>query len=626
MIADMHRDRQWIIRFVFIGAALLLIVTAAYLQLIDRTFSESADATAIQKNTIYPARGLLYERNGKELLIYNNPTYDLMVTYNQVDWENIDIQELCDLLDVNRNTFEQALRKDFKDKRYSKSVPFVVVSKISAKVYARLQESLYKFPGFSVQLRTARSYPHEQAAHVLGYIKEVDPNDIKKNPTVYQMGDYIGASGLEQSYESELRGIKGIEFMLKDNLGRDVGPYKDGKLDSIPLPGKDIITSIDLELQAYGELLMQNKVGSIVAIEPSTGEILAMVSSPTYNPNLLTLNQKRGEEYSKLLNDPNKPLLDRSVQAMYPPGSLFKPVVALIAMQEGLLKPDRTIGCGGAYFLGGQRLTGCHGHATCTSVASALQHSCNAYFVTVFREIVDSRGFYNPQAGLNVFNGYLDKFGLGKTLGVDFPNEKRGNYPTTAFYDTLFNRQQPGQKWNSVWIRSVAIGQGEMLLTTLQMANLGAAIANRGYYVTPHLIRSYKDRSLEIPEKYQRKNYVGIDAIHFPPVIDGMERAVTGGTARIAFMPDISICGKTGTAENPHGDDHSIFFGFAPKDNPTIAVAVYVEHGVWGARYAAPIASLIIEKYIHRKISEPRKFLEERMIKADLIHKPKTQP
>ncbi|MDX1940437.1 MAG: penicillin-binding protein 2 [Saprospiraceae bacterium] len=622
-MSDSLRNRQQTIQVVFILAAIVLIFKMVQLQLVDETFRYMADATAIQKYTIYPARGLIYDRNGK-LLIYNTPTYDLMVTYNLINKEHFDKVKFCALLNIDTVFFNKNIEKDWRDQRYSRNVPFVFMSKLSPEAVARFQENLYKFSGFYLQLRSARSYPHNNAAHLLGYIREVSLEEMKKDSINYEMGDYIGASGLERAYEKDLRGTKGARFVLKDNLGRDVGAYEDRK-DIDPISGYDITTSIDLDLQAYCELLLQNKAGSVVALDPQTGEILAMVSSPGYDPALLTINQDRGKHYANLLADPNKIFFDRAIQAEYPPGSLFKPAVALIAMQEGVLDANRTIGCHGGYFFGGQR-TGCHGHPTCTSVAMALQHSCNAYFVTVFRDVVDKEGFYNPQKGLDVFNSYLDRMGLGRRLGVDFPNEKEGNYPTSTYYNDMFERQQAGQKWNSSWIRSVGIGQGEMLLTTMQMANLGAMIANKGHYFTPHLLKAYKNSSRKIDEKYRTRNYVGIDSVHFGPVIDGMERAVIGGTAHIAYLPDIAICGKTGTAENPHGDDHSIFFGFAPKHNPQIVVAVYVEHGVWGARYAAPISSLVIEKYLNDTIRTERKYLEETMIKADLIHKNKLKP
>lgn len=625
MASDNNRNRQFTIQLVFVLASLLLVGKAMQLQVLDSSYQVNADATAIQEYTIYPARGLIYDRNGK-LLIYNTPSYDIMLTYNQVDWKNFDTTKFCSLLGISRDYFDHNAIKNWKDQRYSKAVPFSFMSKVSPDVCVRFQESLYEFPGFFIQLRHARGYPHHNAAHLLGYIREVNPDEITKNKDLYQMGDYIGASGLENYYEKEISGTKGLRRVLKDNLGRDVGSYKNGELDTPPISGANIKTTIDLDLQAYGETLMQNKIGGIVAIQPKTGEILAMVSSPSYDPNVLTLNQNRGKEFSKLLADSNKVFLDRTVQAMYPPGSLFKPIVALIAMQEGVLNPNRTIACNRGYYAGGLR-TACHSHPTCTSVAMGIQHSCNAYFVTVFRDMVDKYGSNNPKKGLDEFNSYLDKLGLGKPLGIDFPNEKGGFYPTSGYYTRIYEAQQAGQVWNSNWIRSLGIGQGELLLTTMQMANMGAMIANRGSFITPHLIKEYQLETATgkvkkgISDKYTIPQHVGIDWQYFGPVVDGMRGAVTGGTARIANIPDIEICGKTGTAENPHGKDHSIFYGFAPKDNPEIAIAVYVENAGFGATYAAPIASLMIEKYLSptHEIRPERKYLEERILNTNLL-------
>ena len=371
---------------------------------------------------------------------------------------------------------------------------------------------------------------------------------------------------------------------------------------------------------------MQHKVGSIVAIEPGTGEILAMVSAPTYDPNLLTINKDRGKAYQQLAQDSLEPFFDRSIMAQYPPGSLFKSVVALIGMEVGALKPTRTVFCSGGYYLNGERLLGCHGHPTCTSVGMAIQHSCNAYFVTAFRDIVDRHGFYNPEKGLDEFNDYLYKFGLGHALGIDFPREKIGNYPTSTYYTDYFNRQQEGQRWNSIWIRSVGIGQGELLMTNLQMANLAAILANRGYYHTPHFVKKIRDIQGNENEvsRFNEKHYVDIDSSFFEPVVDGMEKVVLAGTARSAYIPGISVCGKTGTAENNQGNqkDHSVFFAFAPKENPKIAIVTYVENAGWGGSYAAPIASLMIEKYINDTISVQRQWLEKRMLEANLIDTP----
>jgi penicillin-binding protein 2 len=616
-VSDTFKKRQGIIQFIFLLAAIVLIGKAMQLQLIDSTFRNKANATAIEKLTVYPSRGVIYDRD-TSLMVNNDPIYDLMVTYNQID-PNMDTSKFCQLLKIDESFFRESLDKNWRSDRFSKSVPFVFMSKISAERFARFQESLYQFPGFFVQLRNVRGYSANTGAHVLGYIREVNKREVEQSEGVYASGDYIGATGLEASYEEVLRGEKGARYVFKDNLGRIIDNYQSKRRDVPPKSGSDLISTIDLDLQAFGEMLMNNKRGSIIALEPSTGEILSMVSSPGYDPNDLVIgNENRGKAYLQLNRDSLKPLFNRAVLAQYPPGSLFKPLVALIAMQEEQLNPDRTVRCGGAYFHNGMRLTGCHGHPTCTSVSMAIQHSCNAYFVTVFREVVDQFGFDQPQIGLDTFNAYLDRFGLGRKLGVDFPSEKAGNYPTSRYYTDWFNKQQEGQRWNSLWIRSLAIGQGEIQMTNLQMVNAAAMIANRGYYITPHLVKDYLDSDMDIPDKYIRRNYVGIDSVHFGPVVEGMEKAVLAGTARSASIPDISVCGKTGTAENA-GKDHSIFFCFAPKDDPEIAVVVYVENAGFGGTYAAPIASLMIEKYLRGHIDPARRWRLEYIKNANLL-------
>ena len=623
-MSDHFRNRQIAIQVFFVVAALGLMLKALQLQVLDSTFKTKADAAIMDKHVLYPARGLVLDRNG-ESLILNTPMYDLMVTYNQIGPE-IDVNKFCDLLKIDTSYYRKALKKNWKSSRYSKSVPFVFLSKIPAETIAAFRESMYQFPGFFVQRRYARDYPKPIAAHLLGYIKEVNRKEVIDSVDIYKPGDYIGASGLELYYEHLLRGNKGEKFILKDHMGREVGDFDEGQRDIKRKSGKTLITSIDINLQAYGEELMQNKIGSIVAIQPQTGEILAMVSSPTYDPNKLTINNNRGKEYQKLAQDSLQPFFDRSVMAQYPPGSLFKIVVALAGMQEGVLDANRTIQCAGGYYLNGERLVGCHGHPTCTNVSMSIQHSCNAYFVTVFREIVDQFGFGKPHQGLDNFNEYVELFGIGKKLGIDFPREKKGNYPTSKYYKDYFERQQAGQRWNSVWIRSLGIGQGELLSTNLQLANLAAIIANRGYYYTPHLVKRLRneDNTEEIIEAFTEPHSVGVDSVHFPPVVLGMENALRAGTAGAAFIRDIPICGKTGTAENNQGNgkDHSIFMAFAPKDNPQIAIAVYLENGGWGGSYAAPIASLIIEKHIRGFIHPDRTYLENRMLNANLIDTP----
>lgn len=611
---DIHRDRQFYIKLLFMIAAGLLVFKAMQIQILDTSYQERAQATAVDKYILYPSRGLLLDRNNK-LLINNNAMYDLKVTYKQLN-PKMDTIKLCKLLDIPRDEFNERLNKDWRDRRYSKRIPFTFLSKISADTYAKLQEHLHEFPGFSTQLRNVRGYPYKNAPHVLGYLSEVSQHQLERAKGQYIKGDYIGVSGLELAYEDQLRGKKGVRYVLKDNLGREVSSYKNGKLDSVAISGADLITSLDIDLQQYGEQLLQNKIGSVVAIEPSTGEILAMVSTPTYDPNLLTINRDRGQAFNALLQDSMRPFFDRSVMAKYPPGSIFKTIVALVAQQEGLINSERGVTCNSGYFYNGKR-RGCHAHPYPYNIATALQHSCNAYFFTVLREIVDKEGFHNPHAGLKVFDDYLERFGLGSPLGVDIPNEQGGNIPTPEYYDGIYPKNKGS--WKSPTIMSIGIGQGEIEMTTLQMANLATIMANRGYYYPPHLARGFVGSNHEIPEIYRTRKETGIDRKYYEPIVDGMEKVVLGGTGTIAQIKDIAVCGKTGTSQNPHGKDHSVFFAFAPKDNPKIAIAVYVEHGIWGASYAGPISSLMIEKYLKGQIDDSRKWLEERMLKANLV-------
>ena len=639
-MSDAYRSRQTTIQIVFVGAAILLLGRALFLQVISNEYASRAEATAISENVLYPARGLMYDRNDK-LLVYNNPLYDLMVVYNQISHE-MDTLHFCSLLGISITEFEERLNKDFRSSQYSRSIPFVFMDKLSVKTYATFQESLYGFPGFFVKQRTTRGYPHQHAANLLGYTREVNADEVKKsrekakkdeNAYLYAPGDYVGDSGLEKWYEPEIRGKKGKELVLKDNLGREVDAFNAGKSNEIPTSGEDLVISIDLELQAYAESLMQNKRGAIVAIKPDKGEILTMVSAPTYDPNRLVISEERGKEYSKLSQDPNLPFYDRAIMAQYPPGSLFKPLVALIALNEGIINPNRTIRCSGAYYLGGKRLTGCHGHATCTGVDKAIQHSCNTYFVTVFKEFLDNvGGSQNPGKGLDAFNEYLAKFGMGDRLGIDLPRENKGNIPGSEYYDEVYKEEVNG--WKSIWVRSLGIGQGELEMTNLQLANAAAAIANRGWYITPHLVigtRKPGSKVMDPLDWSEKRKTLDINPIHFEPVVDGMEAVVLAGTARIAQIPGVSFCGKTGTAENNQRNkkDHSIFFGFAPKENPQIAICAYVENAGFGATYAAPIASLVAERYINslkvetknKGLSPNRQYLENRVKNAVLIDK-----
>jgi len=609
-------DRQRNIQIVFLVCAIALVVQAANLQLLDGSYARLADATTIEELTVYAPRGIIYDRNG-ERIVNNEATFDLMVTYNQVDLKKMDVAKFCDILGIKQEDFKRNLDKDWRSGKFSKSVPFVFLKKISPEKNARLLESQYEFPGFFVQARSIRGYPFSAGAHVLGYINEVDPRDIERNKGKYETGDYIGAAGLEYGYEDYLRGQKGVTNLLRDNLGRIVGKYKKGERDSAAVAGKDLVSSIDIELQAYGEKLMSNKTGSVVAIDPKTGQILAMISAPTYDPNLLVMTNDRGQEFSRLLTDPLRYFFDRTVMAKYPPGSIFKTVVSLVGMQEGTLNPERGQGCNGGYFYAG-RLYKCHNHPGVGDLTDALANSCNTYYFTEFRNIVDKFGYGNPHQGLDVFKDYCTQLGLGSKLGIDYPNENAGNIPGSAYYDKIYPKRLGG--WHSPTIMSVGIGQGELQLTTLQMANLAACIGNRGYWYAPHLIKEFKDGT-PIPERFNEKHVVKINPGHFDAVAEGMEQCVIRGTARIAQVPGVSVCGKTGTSQNPHGDDHSVFFAFAPKDNPRIAIAVYVENAGWGASYAAPIAGLMIEKMLNDTIATDRIPIEERMINADLTSK-----
>ncbi len=609
-------NRQQNIQRVFLVCAIALIAKAAQLQIFDDSFRRRADATTIENLTVYPPRGLVYDRNGL-LIINNEATYDLMATYNQVDFKTMDVAKFCGILGIQERDFKQYLTKDWKSGKFSRSVPFVFMKKMAPQTYARLQESLYEFPGFFVQVRNIRGYPHKVGAHVLGYINEVDPRDIERSKGKYETGDYIGAAGLEAEYEDYLRGKKGVTSLLRDNLGRIVGKYNNGELDTAAIAGHDLLSSIDIRLQEYGEYLMQNKTGSVVAIDPQTGQILCMISGPTYDPNLLVMTQERGQEFSRLLTHPLKYFFDRTVMAKYPPGSIFKPAVSLAGLQEGVISTDGGYNCSGGYFYGG-RLYKCHHSGHLNGVVDAIAHSCNAYYMVKYRDIIDHFGYSNPQQGLDVFNKYLTEFGFGQKLGIDYPNESAGGFPTSAYYDKLYPKKLGG--WHSPTIMSCGIGQGELQLTTLQMANFAACLANRGYWYPPHLAMKFKDGT-PIPARFYVKHEVHVDRRHFDTVVEGMAECVTRGTARIAQVPGIEVCGKTGTSQNPHGDDHSVFFAFAPKVNPKIAIAVYVENAGWGASYAAPIAGLMIERLLNDTIASQRKYLEEKMAQANLIDK-----
>lgn len=605
---DHYSDRKYIIGTMMVIPVLFFIVRLFVLQVVDPSYKLSADSNVLRHVTQYPSRGLIYDRNG-EILVFNEPVYDLMVVPSQL--APFDTAEFCSILEINKEYVDSEISKA---RAYSRFRSSVFLKQISSITYAVLQERLYKFPGFYVQPRTLRKYPRDIAAHILGYVGEVD-NTIVDGNTGYLMGDYIGITGIEKTYEGDLKGIKGVNMFLVDVHNRIMGTYQEGKFDSSAEVGTDITLSIDAILQEYGEKLMTNKIGSIVAIEPSSGEILSLVSAPTYDPDLL-VGRVRTPNFRQLASDTLKPLFNRALMAHYPPGSIFKVVNGLVTLQENIINENTSHSCPGYYTVG--RLTvRCRNHVSPVRLPGALQVSCNTYFAIGFRSLLDNPKYGSVTNGFNVWADHVRSFGLGDRLNGDFPNELRGNVPLSGYYDRFYGEN----RWRSLQLVSLSIGQGEMMVTPIQMANLTAAIANRGYYYTPHMLKSIGNSGTN-PE-FSEIRRTTIDSLFFEPVIEGMYRAVNGpdgGTARVAEVRGLDICGKTGTVQNPHGNDHSVFIGFAPRDNPKIAIAVYVENAGFGSTVAAPIASLIIEKYLTEEVS--RKLLEERMIKTDFINPP----
>ncbi len=612
----MDRGKQ--ILFFILLSSFVLIGKAAQIQLFEDKYEKLAQRNTLDQQTIFPSRGLIHDRNG-EVLVYNKPVYNIEVIYNQLD-EKMDTTFFCELLEIDKETFLKNINKNWSSAKYHKSIPFTFLSEVKPTVFAKFQEHSYQFPGFLANIRSIRSYPHQNAAHLLGYLGEVNQKAISESDGSYVLGDYIGQSGLEKYYEKTLRGTKGIKHIITDVLGREVDSFNEGELDEKSIPGTDIIASIDFNLQKYGEELMVNKRGSIVAIEPSTGEILCSVSAPSYDPNVLNLDEDRGKAFQSLLDDEiNKPFLDRTVLAKYPPGSIFKPILSAISFQEEITSPYKYISCPGYYEYNTFRYN-CHNHPPTGNVKVALTHSCNSYFFDMVRKVIEKESYYKPQIGLKLLDDYLYKFGLGRKLGIDNSYEISGFIPTPNFYDRMYSKEVNG--WKSTYIMSIGIGQGELELTTLQMANLATIIANKGYFYTPHLVKGFSDNLNSIDPRFTFRNETGVDSIHFKEVIKGMEHVVTYGTGINAKIPGIKMAGKTGTSQNPHGKDHSVFFAFAPVDDPQIAIAVYVENAGFGADYAAPIAGLMVEKYLNGEISPYTMKREVRMKELKTIEEP----
>jgi len=601
---DAFINRKYVIIALFVLASIGLIIRLFIIQVVEDSYRLSADNNVLRYVTQYPARGLIYDRNNK-LMVYNQAAYDLMVVPAQTS--KIDTALFCNELEITKEIFSERMKAAVS---YSRRAPSVFLKQISAETYASFQEKIFMFPGFYTQPRTLRKYTKPIAAHVLGYVSEVDEPIIKKEP-YYKPGDYIGKLGIEEAYEKDLRGTRGVKIFMVDVYSRIKGSYANGTLDTLAVQGSDIVSGIDMDLQEYGELLMQNKSGSIVAIEPKTGEVLSLVSSPNYDPGLL-VGRIRSENYAGLQSDTAlKPLFNRALMASYPPGSTFKPINGLIALQEKVITPSTLFGCSNGYLF-----VACHSHSSPLNIEGAITNSCNSYFCQAYRKVLENPRYGSVSEAFEKWKGYLNEFGFGTRMG-DFVNELPGFIPSPAYFDRFHGKG----KWKALTVISMAIGQGEIGTTPLQMANMTAAIANRGYYFTPHIVKSIGvDRRVD--QRYTTRNIINIDSANFEQIVLGMEGAVNGGagaTARIAALKDIIVCGKTGTAQNPHGKDHSVFIAFAPKDDPKIAIAVYVENAGFGSTYAAPIASLMIEKYLKHEITN--KPLEQRMLELNLLQK-----
>ncbi len=610
---DTLASRRRVVQMVFIIIAVIFILRLLFIQVLNKDYQQLANNNVLRKVTLYPSRGLIYDRNGK-LILFNQAEYDLLVIPGQL--KKFDTLNLCQILGIETVSFKKDLLKAY---TYSRFKPTVIVKGIQPELYAQLQEDMFLYPGFYTQVRTVRTYPFPAAAHVLGYISEVTPKQIEKSEGYYQQGDYIGTGGLEQYYEKVLRGRKGVKYVLVDVHNREQGSFNDGQLDTLPIAGTNMYTSIDIDLQQYGERLMQGKVGSVVAIEPSTGEVLAMISSPSYDPRLLT-GRDRGKNFSKLYADSLKPLFNRPLKASYPPGSIYKPLLGLIGMQEESIFSNTTYSCPGAYYVGSLRV-GCHHSGFVSDIIEAVQHSCNAYFCMTFRKTVDLNKYKTVAQGLDAWKSYLASFGIGVKMETDLPGVGYGFIPGSDYYNKIYGQG----RWNSVTIVSLGIGQGEIGFTPLQMANTMTTIANHGWFYTPHLVKKVDDDTSSVLKKFQQKKIVPIDKRWFDITVEAMKEVVEAGTGRIAQIPGTTMGGKTGTSQNPHGKDHSLFICFSPVENPKIAIAVIVENSGYGATYGAPIASLMIEKYLNDTISTNRKYLEQRMFDADLIHN-KFQP
>jgi penicillin-binding protein 2 len=599
----MQVQRGYIIHTAFILVGLIFLARLFFIQVLSDAYQLAAEKNIIQPVVEYPYRGVIYDRHGV-FLAYNVPVYDLMVIPKKV--KHLDTSAFCQDFGISLQTFDSTLKKA---QAYSYVKPSVFIKNISQETWAKTQDHFAAYLGFFVRARTVRAYPMPTLANTLGYVGEVGPQQLTADTShYYKRGDIVGISGLEKNYEQVLRGERGIKYQVSDAQGIAKGSFKKGAFDQVSVPGQDLKTTIDATLQMYGERLMENKLGSIVALSPQTGEILALVSSPSYNPNLLT-GKAFSNHFASLEQDPSLPLFHRPIMAMYPPGSIFKIYQALIALQEKVICTHTSYACN-------KKLLNCHSHPSPLNLRKAIKYSCNPYFYHVFRNIVNQKksnnAYEDTRLGLEKWCGYLKMFGLGTTLGIDLPGEKSGYVPDAQFYD----RRYGAGCWKASTIRSLDIGQGELLITPLQMANFATTVANRGYYYTPHLVKQIGEQS--IPPTEVKRHEVAIDRAHFEFIASAMQEVVEGGTAWRARIDGIDVCAKTGTAENPHGADHSVCVAFAPRAKPQIALAVYVENAGWGSRAAASIASLLIEQYLQGAVSRP--WLEDYVRKGDFLH------
>ncbi|MFA5301466.1 MAG: penicillin-binding transpeptidase domain-containing protein [Bacteroidales bacterium] len=603
------REKNIIIAF-FVICLLILLGRLVFLQLVNKEYKVTASNNVLRYEIIYPSRGLIYDRNG-DIMVGNQSAYDLMITPREL--EPFDTTGFCSIFHLSREQMDEMLAQIDSRRRAIGYQSVIFLRQVSKEQYTRFLEKAHRFPGFSVQTRSVRNYTTAICGNLLGYIIEADGAFLEKKPE-YRPGDYIGRTGLEEYYEPWLKGEKGYSIYLRDVHNQIKSPYEEGDYDKPAVPGKNMVTSIDLPLQVFGEALMKNKVGSVVALDPSSGEILTLITSTGLSTEYLT---NFGAYYSQVISDPLKPMFNRAIMSSYPPGSVFKLVNGLIGLQEGVVTPNTRYSCNMGY-RAGSLTVGCHSHPSPLNLMQSVMMSCNAYYCNVFRSILDNPEYENTAMAMDYWQEYVKSFGFGQKLGVDIPGELPGSIPGTSLYDRIYGKNG----WKSLTVISLAIGQGELGATPLQLANLAAIMANKGYYFTPHLVR-------EIPEDPEfrptvERHQVMVDSVYFQVIEEGMYQAVhapagSGATARLAAIPGVEMCGKTGTAQNPHGEDHSVFICFAPRENPKIAVAVYIEQGGFGASQAAPVASLLVEKYLTGEIHPSRQWLYERTLEQDLL-------